>query len=954
MAVTNLLKTQVDQPVFEWMRFAPTATSATSCLISSDTSARYMYYIVGQAMWRYDTHSDSWQEAAPPNIAPVTAVAAKYAAYSGHRGHVISATSTTLTIGGLGKNSNLAQGLKVRILHGKGAGQERTINAVSDGVIHDFGLATTASATALGDSTKKWRVNQWDGYSCRITFGTGASQLRKILYNDTTTLTFGDTNFQPMDHFNNTGFSAVAPYAVPVTTAGSQAHFVIESTELTVDSSWTVEPDASSIFQIISGGIWLFSSAAATPFCSWQYYDILTDTWQTKTPIGPVHLSAAFGTDMSIDRTGEAGGVFVTGKTASSGTAKTLVDTGETYEVDRYANYQIRIVGGTGIGQRRRIVGHTADTFYVSNKWDVTPDNTSQYEIYGDTDKIRLVGNGSSCMWQYSIERDLWANGHISDSGIARQISATPSSGAGYGAPHEGFGVTSITYAAAGILTVAVNAAGSNYVVGDLVTCSTTGTGGQAYVTSVNSSGGVTGLQLAASGSGYVAGSTATTGGAGTGLTITITVGKVGNVVTATNHDFRHNDNVTFAGCATDTTFNGTFQIIGVSSLTAFSIANSSATASPTAASSLTTSLLVDATANWDTNEHVGKIVYVQTAGVTPTALGSRRITANTATTITLASAITAMTNGQSRYVIQETRGFGAMVTDKREGKESYGWASSGTATTLVDSTKSWLNNQYINCRVRVIAGTGTGNDVVITGNSATTLTVASWNVATPDATSKYEILDSYGVVTTGGAAATITDANKNYPVNYLAGKRIRIVAGTGAGTELGIVSNTATVITATTVTTDTTSIYQVYEVPIRSTGTDVTWLFGLTDTTKKGRWLISPRGGASNVIDIYDIPKNTWELTTFIAPITTTLTTGSMYVYDGGDSYFFTKDATGRIYELDCSKFVVHACGTTPYAHGAALLGARMEYVETTDGLGYLYIMRHTGQEMWRTLKFW
>jgi hypothetical protein len=70
MAVTNLLKTQVDQPVFEWMRFAPTATTATSCLISSDIPLRYMYYIVGQAMWRYDTHSDSWQEAAPPMIAP--------------------------------------------------------------------------------------------------------------------------------------------------------------------------------------------------------------------------------------------------------------------------------------------------------------------------------------------------------------------------------------------------------------------------------------------------------------------------------------------------------------------------------------------------------------------------------------------------------------------------------------------------------------------------------------------------------------------------------------------------------------------------------------------------------------------------------------------------------------------------------------------------------------------
>lgn len=954
MAVTNLLEQQVDQPVFEWMRFAPTATTATSCFISSDITARYMYYIVGQAMWRYDTYSDSWQEVAPPNIAPVTAVAAKYAAFSGHRGHVISATSTTLTIAGLGKFSNLANGLKIRIIAGTGAGQERTITAVSDGVIHDYGLATTGGSVSIADSTKKWRINQWDAYACRLTFSNGAGQLRKILYNDTTTLYFDDSNFQPMDPFNNTGWSSIAPFTTPINTAGSQTNFVIESTILTV-ATWDTTPDASSVFQIISGGIWLFSSAAATPFCSFQYYDILTDTWQGKTPIGPAHLSAAFSTDMSIDRTGEAAGVFVTGKTASSATARTIVDTGETNAVDRWANYQIRITAGTGIGQRRRIVGNTADTFYVNRKWDITPDNTSQYEIYGDTDKMRLVGNGSSAMYLYSVERDLWATGHISDSGVARQISATPAAGAGYAPPHEGFGVTSITYSASGILTVAVNAAGSNYVVGDLVTCSTTGTGGQAWVTSIGDTGNVTGLQLASSGSGYSAGSTNTTGGSGTSLTITITVGKVGNVVTATNHDLRFNENVTIAGCATETTFNATFAIIGVSSLTAFSVAaNAAAAASPTAANSLTTSLVVDASQNWDTNEHVGKICFVQTAGRSPTLLGSRRITANTATTITLSSAITAMTNGQSRYFIQETRPFGSMTVNKIDGKEPYGYATSGSATTLVDSSKSWDRNQYINCRVRVISGTGVGNDVVITGNTATTLTVASWNVATPDATSKYEILDSYGVVTTGGAAATITDANKNFPTNYLAGKRIRLIAGTGAGTELTVASNTATVITATTVTTDTTTIYAIYEIAVRGTGTDLAWLYGLSDADKRGRWLISPRGSGANTIDIYDIPKNIWEPNIFIAPSTTTLSTGSMFVYDGVDSYFFTKDATNRIYMMDLSTFAVHICGSIPYAHSTALLGARMELLVTADNLKYLYIMRHSGQEMWRTLKFW
>ena len=964
MALQNLLKPQVDLPVFEWMRFAPVATVSTSALVSSDEKARYMYYINAQAMWRYDTYSDSWQECAPPNIAPVTAVAAKYAAYSGSRGHTISATSTTITVGGLGRLGNICIGSKIRIVAGTGAGQERTITAVSDGVIHDNGLATTASATQIGDSTKKWRVNQWDGYNVRLIYNTGQSQIRRILYNDTTTLTFSDTNHQAVDSFNNTGFSAVSPFAVPVTTAGSQTNFVIESTELTVNTSWDVTPDASSVYQIMTGGIWLLSAASATPFASWQFYDILLDTWFTKTPGGPMHFAAALGTDFAIDRTGEAGGVFVSGVTASSAAAKTLVHSGATYEYDRYANHQIRIVSGTGIGQRRRIAAHTADTFYIDHKWDITPDNTSGYAIYGDTDKMWFAGNGSAALLQYSVEKDLWASAPIVDSGVARQISATPAAGntGSYGPPREGYAITSITYSASGILTVAVNAGGTNYVVGDLVTCSTTGSGGQAYVTSVSSAGAVTGLQLAASGSGYSNGSSNTTGGSGSGLTITLTVGKVGNVVTAVNHDFRHGEYATIAGCATETTFNATFQIIGTASLTTFSIAaNASAAASPTAASSLTTSLIVDASQNWTTNEHVGRLVFVQTAGISPTNLGARRITANTATTLTLSSAISAMTNGQSRYVIQEARPFGAMCVDKVAERSPNGWATSGTATTLVDTTKNWRNNQYLNCRVRVVAGTGEGNDAVITANSATTLTVASWGVATPDATSKYEIMDSYGIVTTGAGTTTVTDANKNFPVNYLAGKRIRYIAGaasSSAGTatvEVTVTSNTATVITVPTLTSNTTdTFYAIYEIPARSTGTDIKWLYGLSDAAKKGRLMISPRGGASNLFDIFDIPTSTWEITPFITPITTTLTTGSMYVYDGADSYYFTKDNTNRIYVLDVAKFKVDIAGSTPYAHGTATLSNKFEIVKTADDLSYIYIMRHSGFEMWRTLKFW
>ena len=101
MAITNNLKTKLDLPVWEWMRFAPTATSATSAMCyGDDFSDRYMYCLTGTTFYRYDLISDSWQQLAnaPSNV---TFTALKYTSFGGYRGNVLSATSNGLTIPGL-------------------------------------------------------------------------------------------------------------------------------------------------------------------------------------------------------------------------------------------------------------------------------------------------------------------------------------------------------------------------------------------------------------------------------------------------------------------------------------------------------------------------------------------------------------------------------------------------------------------------------------------------------------------------------------------------------------------------------------------------------------------------------------------------------------------------------------------------------------------------------------
>lgn len=76
------------------------------------------------------------------------------------------------------------------------------------------------------------------------------------------------------------------------------------------------------------------------------------------------------------------------------------------------------------------------------------------------------------------------------------------------------------------------------------------------------------------------------------------------------------------------------------------------------------------------------------------------------------------------------------------------GAASAGDSTSLTDSTKSWTSGALVDARVKIVSGTGAGSQAVITANTSTKLTVASWSGTAPGANSVYSIgwYDSYWV----------------------------------------------------------------------------------------------------------------------------------------------------------------------------------------------------------------
>ena len=729
---SNTLTRQVDIPTWEWTRFAPAVSSALSSTCSADNGnfmpeehGRYIYYLISATQFfRYDTWTDMFQQLSNPTVTPVTFTAMKYSAALGIDGNVIAASSTTLTIPSVTMQS--LKGYDVEIISGTGAGQVRTITGVAEPVAADSGIVTAvnnvAGALTITDTLKAFAVNQYAGYTLRITGNTGVSQIRRILSNTATVITLGDTT-QTNEIWNNPAIFSPAISA----TAGTQANYSIESQVLTVDSAWTVTPDSTSVFKVKTGLVIMVSSAAAAPFFTMQAYDIISDTWYILPAMQGIFSAA--GTDCSVERTTENSSIWERGiatggstttliddshgvdvaswkinqwanywvyiysgvgagqirqiasntattltwatvgtaptstsryliigfdaGTATAGTSTTITDSTKSWAVDRWKNYAVRILAGTGAGQIRPIASNTSTAITIVGNWATNPDSTSIFSIQGDPNKIYLQLGGIAGLPIYNIDSQVPTFGRQQDFGIARSASAIVS----------------------GNRAVAITT---------LANATTTAT-----------------------------------------------------ITTTHPHQFRVGQLVTVRG-ATDANFNVTNVAINtVPSATTFTYTMAGTPASTTIASSQTTTVLVDATKNWTTNQWAGFTVYMYTGAVTAasgsTTGQSFRIASNTATTLTLVATATAPTNGVSRYSISTSSAIGAA---------DFGVATgTGSTTTLQDTTKNWAVNIWAGKRLRILTTTGTVTEVSITSNTANTITCGTITAPTTLVTG-YAILE--------------------------------------------------------------------------------------------------------------------------------------------------------------------------------------------------------------------
>lgn len=172
---------------------------------------------------------------------------------------------------------------------------------------------------------------------------------------------------------------------------------------VTVSPASGVAFDATTQYQIYSGSLWFFN--AGTAAVGFSVYDNATNAWTAKSV---ANLPTAWGTTGQLVST--MGGIksFATG-TATAGAATTLTNGAKSWATNMWANYQVRITGGTGTGQIRSITTNTGTVLTVSAAWTVTPDATSVYSIEGDDDIFYLMGNNAVTLYKFVVSTNTWS-----------------------------------------------------------------------------------------------------------------------------------------------------------------------------------------------------------------------------------------------------------------------------------------------------------------------------------------------------------------------------------------------------------------------------------------------------------------------------------------------------------------------------------------------------------------
>lgn len=223
---------------------------------------------------------------------------------------------------------------------------------------------TVSAATTTSVTTAYSSVRNLGRYTLRLLSGKGAGQERVVAYN----------------------------------TVGANTVF-------TVTQPWDTVPDATTTWVLRSGRFLIFCGGTVTGGLggSQRIYDVASLA-PLSLNISVTNLPGTWGTSGALVSPNNR--QFCRG-TATSGGASTLTDTGKNWSLS-WANFQVRILSGTGAGQIRTIASSTATQLTVSAAWSTPPSIDSVYVIESNEDLMYLIGNGASTIYRYSWSANTW------------------------------------------------------------------------------------------------------------------------------------------------------------------------------------------------------------------------------------------------------------------------------------------------------------------------------------------------------------------------------------------------------------------------------------------------------------------------------------------------------------------------------------------------------------------
>jgi hypothetical protein len=325
MATTNGNRKILDLKRWEFVTPAPTATVASSQVISSRHYRQQQLYVASTAnAWLYNSQEDGWAQVPAAGLATFAAGACGVAgAFS--TGTTVAASSLTATAGNttsITTNQTIARDLRgysVYFVGGTNAGRLKTIASNTIGTNAVITFEGTAEATPF-DATSQYRLKTpvW------FVFGAGtlaAGSFRKYCFatNSWTTLantglpaTFGtDGRLVSTPAWIDTGFqsfatgTATAGAATTLTNSGKawapnqwtnsqlritggtgagQIRTVASNTGtvLTVSAAWTTNPDATSTYSLEGNDdfLYLMGNNAVAMY----RYSISGNSWSTLAP----------------------------------------------------------------------------------------------------------------------------------------------------------------------------------------------------------------------------------------------------------------------------------------------------------------------------------------------------------------------------------------------------------------------------------------------------------------------------------------------------------------------------------------------------------------------------------------------------------------------------------------------------------------------------------------------